>query len=197
MKLRYLAPVVFLALTTVVAHAQNEFGLYINPIATHVSNSKLDTGPFAYLGPNSTGRTFWGVNLGGYDDFYHAANGITAGIDVRWDDLRANNAVLKDFLVGLRVSGKPFTRPFKPYFQASVGEGATKSPTSSISVKKFDYRITGGVDYTLQRHIDFRIIEVGWGQLTTISSATVGAGGNIAIPSSNMISVSTGLVFRF
>jgi hypothetical protein len=196
MKLRYLATVVFLALTTVAAHAQ--VGLYINPIATYVSNPVKDPTSFAFLGQNSTSRTFWGVNLGGYYDFYHAPTGsLTAGLDVRWDDLRANNAVLKDFLVGLRVSGKPFTRPFKPYFQASVGEGATKSPTSSISVKKFDYRITGGVDYTLQRHIDFRIIEVGWGQLTTISSATVGAGGNIAIPSSNMISVSTGLVFRF
>lgn len=197
MKLRYLAIVVSLALTTIVAHAQNEIGLYINPIATHVSNSKLDTGPFAYLGPNSTGRTFWGVNLGGYDDFYHAANGITAGIDVRWDDLRANNAVLKDFLIGVRVSDKPFSRPFKPYVQASIGGGATKAPNSAISVKKVDYRISGGLDYTLQRHIDLRMIEVGYGQLTTISSATVGAGGNVAIPQSTMLTFSSGLVFRF
>jgi hypothetical protein len=195
MKLRYLASVVFLALTTVAAHAQ--VGLYINPIATHVSNSVQDTGPFNFLGAGSTSRTFWGVNLGGYDDFYHAANGISAGIDVRWDDLRANNAALKDFLIGVRISGKPFTRPYKPYFQASVGEGATKSPSSSISVKKVDYRITAGVDYTLQRHIDYRIVEVGYGKLTTISSATVGAGGNIAIPQSSMLSISTGLVFRF
>jgi hypothetical protein len=196
MKLRYLATVVFLALTTVAAHAQ--VGLYINPIATYVSNSKTDVGPFAFLGPNSTSRTFWGVNIGGYYDFYHAtSSSLTVGMDVRWDDLRANNAVLKDFLVGLRVSGKPFTHPIKPYFQASVGEGATKSPTSSIIVKKFDYRFTGGVDYTLQRHIDFRMVEVGYGQLQTISSATVGAGGDITIPSSNMLSISSGLVFRF
>jgi hypothetical protein len=197
MKLRYLATVVVLALTTVVAHAQNEIGLYINPIATHVTNSTLDTSTFAFLGPTSTGRTFWGVNLGGYDDFYHAANGITAGIDVRWDDLRANNAALKDFLIGVRVSGKPFSRPIKPYIQASVGEGATKAPHSAISVKKVDYRISGGLDYTLQRHLDFRVIEVGYGMLTTISSATVGAGGDVAIPQSGMLSFSSGLVFRF
>jgi hypothetical protein len=195
MKLRYFATVVFLALTTVAAHAQ--VGLYINPIATRVSNSVQDTGPFAFLGPNSTERTFWGVNLGGYDDFYHSAKGISAGIDVRWDDLRANNASLKDFLVGVRVSGKPFTRPIKPYFQLSAGEGATKAPNSLISVKKFEYRVTGGLDYTLQRHIDLRAIEIGYGSLTTISSATVGAGGDIAIPSSTMLSFSTGLVFRF
>jgi hypothetical protein len=195
MKLRYLATVVFLALTTVASHAQ--VGLYINPIATNVSNSVQDTGPFNFLGAGSTSRTFWGVNIGGYDDFYHAANGVTAGIDVRWDDLRANNAVLKDFLVGVRISDKPFTRPYKPYLQLAVGGGATKAPNSAVSVKKVDYRISVGVDYTIQRHIDFRIAEIGYGKLTTISSATVGAGGNIAIPQSSMLSISTGLVFRF
>ena len=198
MKLRYLATVVVLALTTVVAHAQNEIGLYINPIATNVSNSTLDTSTFAFLGPTSTGRTFWGVNLGGYDDFYHAANGITAGIDVRWDDLHANNAALKEFLIGVRISGKPFSRPIEPYIQASVGEGATKAPNSIISVKKVDYRVSGGLDYTLQRHLDFRVIEVGYGMLTTISSATVWRRGrNIAIPQSSMLTFSSGLVFRF
>ena len=197
MKLRYFATVVVLALTTVVAHAQNQIGLYINPIATRVTNSTLDTSTFAFLGPTSTGRTFWGVNLGLYDDFYHAAHGVTAGIDVRWDDLHANNAALKDFLIGVRISGKPFSRPIKPYFQAAVGEGATKAPSSMISVKKVDYRISGGIDYTLQRHIDFRVIEVGYGKLTTISSATVGAGGDVAIPQSGMLTFSSGLVFRF
>src|ERR1700678_3281841 len=195
MKLRYLATVVFLTLTTVAAHAQ--VGLYINPIATNVSNSVKDPSNFAFLGTNDTSRTFWGVNLGGYDDLFHATNGITAGIDLRWDDLHANNATLKDFFFGVRISGKPFKRPFKPYFQASIGEGATKAPTSSISIKKVDYRFYGGVDYPIQRHIDFRIVEVGYGQLGTISSATVGGGGDIAIPSSNLLSVSSGLVFRF
>ena len=42
MKLRYLATVVALALTTVALHAQ--VGLYFNPIAIRVSNSVVDTG---------------------------------------------------------------------------------------------------------------------------------------------------------
>jgi hypothetical protein len=197
MKLRYLATVVFLALTTVAAHAQ--VGLYINPIATYVTNSTLskDTSSYNLLGPGQSSRMFWGVNLGGYYDFFHATNGIGAGVDVRWDDLHANNAALKDFLIGVRISAKPFTRPLKPYFQASVGAGATKSPTSSISVKKVDFRFSGGVDYTLQRHVDFRVVEVGYGTLDTISSATVGSGGTIVIPQSTLITVSSGLVFRF
>jgi hypothetical protein len=41
------------------------------------------------------------------------------------------------------------------------------------------------------------MIEVGYGSLTTVSSATVGAGGNVVVPTSKMISFSSGLVFRF
>ena len=195
MKLRYLATVVVLVLTTVAAHAQ--VGLYLNPIAIRVSNSTQDTGPFNFLGAGSTSQTFWGANFGGYWDFYHAGNGLSAGIDLRQSVLHANNAALKEFLFGVRVSAKPFARPFKPYVLGSFGAGATKSPGSQISVKKIDYRIYGGVDYTIQRHIDFRVIEVGYGSLKTISSATVGAGGNIAIPASSLLSFSSGLVFRF
>jgi hypothetical protein len=199
MKLRYLATVVLLVLATVAAHAQSQgnVGLYLNPIAINVRNSVQDTGPFNFLGAGSTSRTFWGADFGGYYDFYHAANGLSAGIDLRQSILHANNAALKEFLIGVRVSGRPFNRPFKPYIQASFGAGASKSPGSQISVDKLDYRVYGGLDYTLQRHIDLRAIEVGYGSLKTISSATVGAGGTIAIPASTMLSFSTGLVFRF
>jgi len=193
MKLRYLATVVLLVPTTVAAHAQA--GLYLNPIAIRASNSVADSGPFAFLGQNSTSNVFYGVNLGGYFDFYHASNGITTGIDIRQSDLHANNATLKEFLIGVRVSGKPFRRPFKPYVEASVGAGATKAPTSDVSIKKVDYRFYGGLDYTLQRHVDFRVVEIGYGALTTISSDTVG--GSLSVPPTGLLSFSTGLVFRF
>jgi hypothetical protein len=193
MKLRYLASVVVLALTTVAAHAQA--GLYLNPVAIRFSNSVADTGPFAFLGSGDTSRTFWGANYGGLYDFPHATSGLTLGIDLRGSDLHANNARLKEFLFGVRVSGQPFTRPFKPYVEASVGVGSTKAPTSSVNIDKVDYRIYAGVDYVQQRHVDFRVLEVGYGSLATISSDTLG--GSASIPASGMISVSTGLVFRF
>lgn len=40
------------------SHAQ--IGLYVNPIATHVTNSVADTGPFAFPGDGVTSRTFLG-----------------------------------------------------------------------------------------------------------------------------------------
>jgi hypothetical protein len=200
MKLRYLASVVLIVLTTVAAHAQTQtqgnFGLYLNPIAVRASNSVADTGPFAFLGQNSKSQVLYGYNLGGFYDFYHSGS-LSTGFEMRFDDLHANNAMLKEFLVGIRVAGQPFQRPFKPYLQASIGDGSTKAPNSTVHIGKVNYAIFGGVDYALARHVDFRVIEVGYGSLKTVSSATVGAGGNIAIPASTLLHFSSGLVFRF
>jgi hypothetical protein len=198
MKLRYFATVVLVALTTVAAYAQsdNHVGLYLNPVAIRVGISAVDAGPYAFLGQNSTSQVFYGFDLGGYWDFYRSGN-VEAGLDLRESDLHANNALLKSFLVGARVSAHPFSRPFKPYLQASVGVGTTKAPASTIHVSKLDYAVYGGVDYTLHRHVDFRIAEIGYGSLTTVSSATVGSGGDLAIPAAKQLSFSTGLVFRF
>ena|ERR1035437_426992 len=194
MKLRYLATVVALALTTVALHAQ--VGLYLNPIAIRVSNSVADSGPYAFLGQNSTSNVFYGYNLGGYYDFLHSGK-LDTGFDVRFSDLHANNAMMRNFLIGVRFSGKPFDRPFRPYVQASIGEGTSKSPFATVHVSKVNYAILGGVDYTLARHVDWRVAEIGYGALTTVSSATVGAGGNVAIPQSKLIHFGAGLVFRF
>jgi hypothetical protein len=206
MKLRYLATVVALALTTVAAHAQTSpqdssqtqgnVGLYLNPIAVRASNSVADSGPYAFLGQNSKSQVFYGYDLGGFYDFYHAGN-LSVGFDMRLADLHANNAMLKEFLVGIRLADQPFRRPFKPYVQASFGDGSTKAPNSTVHIGKVDYGVFAGVDYSLSHHVDFRVFEVGYGSLTTVSSATVGAGGNIAIPATSMLHFSSGLVFRF
>src|ERR1039458_3364045 len=143
MKLRSLAAVAVLALTTVAVHAQ--VGLYLNPVAIRVSNSSPDAGPYAFLGQNSTSQVFYGFDLGGYYDFFHSGP-LSAGFDVRESDLHANNAMLKSFLVGARLSAKPFTRPIKPYLQASFGVSTTKAPASTVHVNKFDYALYGGID---------------------------------------------------
>jgi hypothetical protein len=193
MKLRYLASVVLLALTTVAAHSQ--VGLYFNPVAIVATNSVADNGPFAFLGQNSTSQVFYGYNLGGYWDFFHSGK-IGAGFDMRYSDLHANNALLRDFLVGVRVSGTPFAKPFKPYVQVSIGDGTTKAPQSTVHISKLDYAVSGGVDYPIAHHVDFRIFEVGYGSLSTASTSTIAASGP-NIPAASLLTLSSGLVFRF
>lgn len=195
MRLRLFATAVLvLALSSAAAHAQ--IGVYMNPVAIRVSNSVKDTGPFSFLGPNSTSQVLFGYSLGGYDDFFHSGK-LAAGIDMRLQDLHANNAMLRDFFLGVRVSGTPWDRPIKPYVQASVGVTTTKPPQSTVHTSKGSYLIMAGADYTLARHVDLRMLEVGYGSLTTVSSATIGTGGNTVIPAAKMVTFSSGLVFRF
>lgn len=192
MNFRYLALAVGLALTTLAAHAQ--VGLYINPVAIRVSNSQADSGPFAFLGENSKSNIFYGVNIGGYYNFYHQGK-TEVGLDIRDSFTNGNSATLNSFLVGVRVATEPFKRPLKPYLQASVGVGTTRPPTSSVRSNRAQFGIFGGADYTLNRHVDFRVVEIGFNSLTTASSSTIGGVGNI--PASKLLSFSTGLVFRF
>ena len=198
MKLRHLVPAAALILVAVAAHAQTQgnVGLYLNPVAVRISNSVVDNSSFSFLGKNSTSQVFYGFDMGGYYDFFHAGK-LAAGMDLRFSDQHAANAGIREYMFGLRVSGSPFSRPIKPYIEAAFGEGSTKPQAGTVRVGKPTYGVYGGVDYTLARHIDLRAIEIGYGSLTTVSSATVGSGGNVAIPSSKLLSFSSGFVFRF
>ena len=196
MKLRSLVVVVGLALAPVLApvlaHAQT--GLYINPIAMPITNSIGDHGLYAFLGQYSTEATFWGVNFGGYHDF-KTAYPFKLGLDIRDSILHGNSAKLNNFLVGVRIAGKPFATPWKPYLEPVVGTGTSRAPFTEIHVSKVEYGAYAGLDYETHHHIDLRAIEVGYSKLITASSETIG--GSDVIPTSTLYSVSTGIVFRF
>jgi len=212
MKLRLVVSCLALALLHLAARAQDnpsqvnpanasetkvgpgDVGLYVNPVGTHITNSKADTGTFAFLGENQTERWFYGATIGGYVNFYHAPR-FDAGIDLRDTILSSNNAKLNSFMVGARVIAKPIAESFKPYLQVSVGVGSSKPPTSPIHLNRLQYGIFGGLDYTLAKHVDFRAFELGYGGVTTINSGNFG--GTTTFSASRLFSVSSGLVFRF
>ncbi len=193
MKLRLLAVIFVFALATLSAHAQ-QIGLYFNPIGMNISNSVADHGPLAFLGDNSKSQNFYGISFGGYYDFFHQGK-LTVGLDLRDEYVSGNNARLNSFMVGPRFAISPFRRPIKPYLQAAIGVGTTRPPTNPTPISRAQFTLLGGVDYALGRHIDFRVIEAGYSSLTTVSNATIGGTANI--PAARLISVSTGLVFRF
>ena len=194
MKLSLLAAAAGLVLVTGVAQAQvvNQVGVYVTPIVSRISN-RTDTGVFAFLGPNNTSQIFSGFGMGLYDSFSHSGS-IDAGIDVRGDFLQGNGAHLNSFLVGPRVSFKPVRYGLKPYVQAMIGVGRSRPAHTLASLGRFQYGIAGGADYAIGSHVDFRVLEIGYGAVETISSATYN-GGSPSI--SRQISFRTGLVFRF
>jgi hypothetical protein len=211
MKLQLLVVCLAFALTNLAALAQDnpstvsastasttgvgstDIGLYVNPIGISISNSKPDTGVFAFLGDGATQRTFYGAAIGGYVNFFHAQK-YDAGVDLRDIIVSGNGAHLNSFLVGGRVAVKPLAEKFKPYAQLSVGVGSSKAPHSPIKLNRFQYGIYGGLDYTLAKHVDFRAFELGYGSVSTINSGNFN--GTTSFSASSMFSVSTGLVFR-
>jgi opacity protein-like surface antigen len=201
MKLRFLAVAAGFIMATGAAQAQapnevqNQIGIYATPVFSHISNSTPDPGIFAFLGPNTTSRVFSGFGLGAYDDLYHSGN-LEAGLDLRWNILRGDGATLNSLLFGGRVAYKPVKMPhLKPYFQAGVGLGNSKAATNPVHVNKFEYNVAAGVDYRFATHVDFRVIEIGYGSVQTISTNAIDQVSPVS--NSQLINFSTGLVFRF
>jgi hypothetical protein len=193
MKLRLLVPSLALALTSMAAHAQ--IGLYLNPVISRVGISTPDTAPFAFLGANTTSRIFGGVDFGGYYDFAHYAK-ADVGIDLRDVIQHGNSASLNSFLAGLTVQAKPMAHNLKPYGLLSIGEARTKSPLSPIHISKVEYSISVGVDRPINKHVDWRIVEVGYASANTVSSNSFGTVTTVPIAAAKIINFSTGLVFR-
>jgi hypothetical protein len=192
MKLRFLVPAFALALTTIAAHAQ--VGLYLNPVVSRISNSVADTGPFAFLGDGQKSQVFGGVDFGGYYEFAHYSKSDVS-VDVRDALQHGNNASLNSFMVGLRLAAKPMAFGLKPYGQFSVGEGRTRPPLSNAHINRFQYGVYVGADRSLNKHVDWRIVEISYGSVDTISSQDFQ--GTTHIPSATILGFSTGFVFRF
>ena len=191
MKLRFLVASLALGLLTTTAHAQT--GLYLNPIAMHVSLSQADTGPYAFLGQNNTSAMFYGISLGGYYDF-HSASKMKFGFDVRDAIVHSNNAALDNVLFGLRISGQPFSRPFRPYVQPAIGFGRSTSPSSPLHKTNAEFTLNAGVDYPIRKHIDWRMLELGYSSVGVINSSNFGY--PTTFSAAKVFSISTGLVFR-
>ena len=193
MKLRFLVPALALALATIAAHAQ--VGIYVNPVASRISNSTADTGPFAFLGDGQKVQIFGGAAFGGYYDFLHYPK-LDVGVDMRDTFQHGNNASLNSFIVSVRVAAKPMAFKLKPYIQAGAGAGRTRPPLSNAHIERLQYGVYGGVDRALTKHIDWRIVELSYGSVTTISSS-IFLFGTPPIPAAHVLGFSTGFVFRF
>jgi hypothetical protein len=184
MKLRWLTVLLALAINTAYAHAQ--IGIYgaFNTVRLNASSVSISA---------QTAAWYTGAEAGVYYNFLHMGP-VALGADLRGDLLTGNQQKYRSALFGLRLAANPPLLPIRPYVQASIGAGGAShsglNGAGTIYSEKFQYLVAGGVDYTLVPHVDFRVVEVGYGRMTGISS-----GGTA--PTSTLVSVSTGLVVRF
>jgi len=194
MKLRFLALLLVFAALPVAMQAQSGGGLYLNPVAIRISNSTPDNGLFAFLGPGSTSRMFYGVSMGFYQDFKVQPK-LGVGFDIRENIVHGNNAALESLLFGVRVVDRPFSVPLKLYAEPALGLGRSRAPYEPVHQSNLETHIFVGADYPLQKYVDWRVVEVGYGSVNTISSADYGY--NVSsLPASNLLSITTGLIFR-
>ena len=168
------------AFITAAAHAQ--VGIYGTVIASHVNNPSTSQS----ISFGGTNTSYWstGAGVGIYYDAYHLGP-VSLGLDLRGS--RADK--VKTGLGGVRVALHPPILPLKPYVEGLVG-GTSASNIYSASSTNFVYEIVGGVDYTIIPHIDFRLVEIGGGKISTgITTAST--------PRSSLLTVSSGIAVHF
>ena len=168
-----------LAFTSAAASAQ--VGIYGNFATVHLTD---------YGGGN-----FWtyGPGAGIYYDFLHFGP-IRIGVDLRGNRLWGNEEDYWSGLGGVRLVVKPPVLPFRVYVQGSAGVGGVKASgntgnLSSSYSNKFQYDAFAGTDFTLLPHIDWRVVEVGYGRMSGTSNSGVSN-------SSGVFTLSSGIVLR-
>lgn len=174
---------------------RNDMGLYVQPVFTFVHNSEADTGPFAFLGEGNKSQWFRGAALGFQDEFYHSgANNW--GTDVRLNITRGNGASLDSFLVGLRYA-RTMDGRVKPFAELLGGVGSTAAAHNNHKVTRPMFQASVGADYSLFKHLDWRVVEVSYGQTRTIGADAFLGTDVHNRPAAQAIGIGSGLVVRF
>jgi len=110
----------------------------------------------------------YGGGFGLYSDFVKVPFGKVGG-DIRFQYTRpASDTNLFSTLLGPRVAVHTHG-DLTPYAEFLFGAGHFTYGNNSPSTTQFDWRALGGVDKKLLPRLDWRIIEVSYGQLNTYS----------------------------
>jgi hypothetical protein len=188
MKLRWLTILAVLAgMAIQCGSSQAQIGIY----ATFAGDRRHVTDVLSSppVGSDNTDTAWpYGTTIGLYDDFAKFGP-IRFGSDLRGEFVHGSYTS-NTGLFGLRLALKTSALPIRPYIQGSAGVAHFGSTASNASSTNLEYRIAGGLDYTLLPHLDWRVIEVGRGSLVDYS---FGSGVN---QTNSLYTFSTGLVFR-
>jgi hypothetical protein len=126
----------------------------------------------------------YGGGFGLYSDFQKIPFG-KVGADIRFQFTRpASNTTLFSTLVGPRVAFHSHLEGLSPYAEFLFGAGHFSYGNNAPSTTQFDWRALGGLDKTLLPHLDWRVVEVSYGQLNTYSGRL------------HPVTISTGIVLR-
>ena len=127
----------------------------------------------------------YGGGFGLYSDFVKVPFGKIGG-DIRFQYTRpASETNLFSTLLGPRIAVHPHGVDLTPYAEFLFGGGHFAYGNNAPSTTQFDWRAIGGVDKPLLPRLDWRVIEVSYGQLNTYSGKL------------HPVTLSTGIALRF
>jgi hypothetical protein len=156
--------------------------------ACNLATAHAQTGVYGQFGATRfnvpTEEWGYGGAFGLYTDFYKVPF-AQVGADVRFQFTRPDsNTNLFSGLVGPRLALHPKVVPLNPYAEFLFGAGHFTYGNNSPSTTQFDWRVLGGLDKTVLPHLDWRVIEVSYGQLNTYAGRL------------RPVTLSTGIVLR-
>lgn len=183
MRFRFGLFLVLLAGVFATAHAQ--VGVYANFIGQRVDSSQRNIGNTS--GHLSDSVWMFGPQFGFYYDFLHGGP-LHVGADFRGAILAGNGARFNNGMAGLRASIHTHVLPLTPYVQAHMGLGGFDYGRHQDMTKMLEYEVSGGVDTVIIPRVDWKLIEIGGGGLSTMG----GTGG-----ASGTFHISTGVAIRF
>jgi hypothetical protein len=144
----------------------------------------------SHLNLSTTNEWGYGGGFGLYSDFKKLPF-AKVGVDLRLQFVRpAANTNLISVLVGPRLALHPKVIPLDPYIECIFGPGHFSFGNNAPSTTQFDFRVIGGLDKTVKPHLDWRVIEVSYGQINTFSVTS--NSGRL-----RPITLGTGIVLRF
>lgn len=197
MKLRSIAIVVTILLASAAARAQS--GVFLTFDAQQFTQDGI------YANPGIHGNVDRPWLFGpGYGIYYNLTKlpklgvlktgPVAVGIDARGATLRraeyGSTLNRQDGIFSLRVAPRTKFMNTTPYAVGGFGIGHTKIPFATHYTNNFIYQFGFGVDRSVHKNIDWRMVE-----------ATAGFLGNYAVgsapnPSNYLITLRTGVVFR-
>jgi len=203
---RYAVPVLLtIVLCAPVARTQilSVYGTYS---AAHFSS--VESGAVSTVSATVVNYTsFWASGVGGGVTFGFPPIGpVKIGFDVR-GSTRKGTSGADLAMVGPKVGFKLPIVPLKPYIQASGGYIATRTPDSSVYAgtptggtynnQYIAYEVLGGVDYSVLRFIDLRLIEIGGGEGFSVGQVANASGVHTSSQRIPVLTIDTGIVVHF
>jgi hypothetical protein len=178
MKLRSITTLLAFALAS--AAAQSQVAAYATFDAQQFTRNGILANPPAGSS-NSDTAWLYGPTAGAYFTITHypklgklpplKTGPIALGIDVRGDFLRTNSRYSRsDGYLNIRITPKKPMAFGVPYIEGGFGIGHTKTPAQLSYTNNLAYMFAIGVDRSLKKHIDWRIVEAGAGFLGNYNS---------------------------